>query len=1734
VSELEGLRRLAELCGIEPAYQDIWGQTRPVSEATLRALLRTMGVHAATDSEAQAALAERQRRPWRSLLPPVLVTAQREPEIHVPLRLSARSSDERFGWRLWEEGGQEHGGAFTPTDLPLDEAFELEGEPFERRRLVLPMRLPTGYHCLEVRAEGAEPGASLRLIVTPDACHLPDAVQGERRIWGPAVQLYALRSRRNWGCGDFGDLHALVDCCAAMGADIVALSPLHALFPHNPSHASPYSPSSRLSLNELYLDIEGVPEYAECEAASGLARTREFQQHLQILRNMDLVDWPGVAAAKLRILEEVYRCFRERHLARETERGRAFRAFQAKGGEALRHHALFEALQEFLHRDDPRIWGWPAWPEEFRDPGSAAVAEFAASHLERVEFYQYLEWLAQAQLAAVGTRCMEHGLGVGLCLDMALGADIGGSEVWRQQSLYAVEATLGAPPDDFNLNGQNWGLPAPIPERLAESAYEPYISLLRRLMGHAGAIRIDHVMSLMRLFWIPVGASPAQGAYVRYPLEDLLGILALESQRNRCLVVGEDLGTVPEALREILAATGVLSYRVLYFERDSTGRFRNPDEYPGLAVAAVSTHDLPTLAGFWKGRDLAVRGELGLFPSDEVRSQQILARAADRAGLLLALEKQGLLPDQVSADSASAPEMTPELARAVHAFLAATPAKILTVQLEDALGQADQANLPGTTEQHPNWRRKLELYLEDLLTDGRVRKLTDVLRNARGQVRAMAPPAVAPGTALPARIPRATYRLQFNRDFTFAQAADLVPYLDELGISHCYASPYLRARAGSPHGYDIIDHAALNPEIGSQEDYRRFVTILHQHAMGQILDLVPNHMGVGGSDNAWWLGVLENGPASVYAQFFDIDWEPAKLELQGKVLLPTLGDHYGSVLEGGELQLKFDAARGELAVHYYEHRFPVDPATYPLVLGRRLERLVMSLGPESPFLLEFQSVVTAFEHLPPRRDSRPHRVAERDRDKEIRKQHLVRLCQACPDIQRFIEGNVKEFNGQAGDSASFDHLHRLLEAQAYRLAYWRVASDEINYRRFFDINDLAGLRMENEQVFEATHSLVRDLIAQGDLDGLRIDHPDGLQNPLQYYERLARYTIQPVTTPLAGDASSNGHREKPRAPYVVVEKILAAYEHLPEDWPVHGTTGYDFANQVNGLFVHPGSEQQMDQIYAQFIGRGFEFEDLLYERKHLIMRVALASELNVLANQIERISETDRHSRDYTLNGLRDALMEVVACFPVYRTYVASDQMSADDRRYVEWAVARAKGRNPAADVSIFDFIRDALLPEQHAAQDEATHQSLVAFAMKFQQYTAPVMAKGLEDTAFYVFNRLVSLNEVGGDPRRYGTSIAAFHRANQERLKRWPHAMLATSTHDSKRSEDVRARIDVLSEIPMEWRRRLARWTRLTRRKRRISEGRPVPSRNDEYLLYQALVGAWPLDPLDAETLALFRERIASYMLKAVREAKVYTSWVNPNQEYEEALLHFVDGLLTEPDRNPFLADFVPFQRSISRFGMLNSLSQVLLKLTCPGVPDVYQGNEIWDFSLVDPDNRRAVDYARRRRMLEELRQQMSADPGARADAARELFDKLEDGRAKMYVTWTALSVRREWSELFEKGDYVPLLGEGSFAEHLCAFSRTHGPQCLVTIAPRWYATMQETAQTKIPLGAAWADTSIELPTLSEDPQFLNLLTGEVLVPELRDGRWMLAAKELFASFPAALLRPLGAAPQNAQRPLS
>ncbi|MGB7991873.1 MAG: malto-oligosyltrehalose synthase [Candidatus Methylophosphatis roskildensis] len=1715
MTDQPGLFALAARMGIAAEYQDIRDHTRHAEAAVVGELLDALGITADMQRDPQGALDALDDADWTQPLPPVTVLQHPVPSVRVRFRLPASRLAHRPRWRLLEEFGREHSGSLRLHPPEDAQRRTVNGVPHVAVDLEIAEALPPGYHRLEL-LQGQKLLGSMSLILAPRTCYQSDAVLEERRVWGPSLQLYAVRSEHNWGIGDFGDLRRILEQFADLGADVVGISPLHALFLGNPDHCSPYSPSSRIFLNPLYIDVGAVPEYADCAALQSLVGSVDFQVRLESLRATDLVDYVGVSAVKREAFELLYRDFRDRHVEPGSERAESFRTFQRNGDRALRRFALFETLWEHFHAADPDAWGWPQWPADFRDPESAAVRAFERTHLERVEFFEYLQWLADQQAFSVGERSAELGLGVGMYFDFAVSVDRNGADAWADQNCYARDLSIGAPPDEFNPRGQKWGLLPPIPQRLRNRGYAPFIAALRAVMRDAGALRIDHIMGLMQLFCIPPGRQASDGTYVAYDFDELLGIVTLESVRARCMVIGEDLGTVPDSVRAAMLRLGILAYRPLLFAKTASGEFVPAPQFPHDALVTVATHDMPTLAGFWQGQDLLLRTSLGLFDSNALREEQIVERSRERARLLLALEREALLPPTMTVNPISAPAMTPEFARAVHVFLARSPAKVMTVQLEDAFGLGDQANLPGSSQDvHPNWRRKLPQALELWPKNQPMAELASAVCGARGVL----PRALRARASLGhLSVPRATYRLQLNSGFTFNHATTIVPYLARLGISHVYCSPYLRARPGSQHGYDIIDHNAFNPEIGSSADFERFAAALASHNLGQMIDVVPNHMGVMGSDNAWWLDVLENGEAAERGYFFDIDWEPIKPELRGKVLLPVLGDHYGTVLERGELKLAFDPECGEFSVWYYEHRFPVDPLEYPTILGRRSASLAARLGAEADIEPSFRSLTTAFGHLPARTETSAEKVAERSRDKEIHKRSLADMCRRCPPLAAFIAENTAEINGIAGNAASFNPLHELINTQAWRLAYWRVASDEINYRRFFDINDLAALRMENKEVFDSTHKLVLDLVAQGKVDCLRIDHPDGLYDPAQYFNRLQ----EPFLACAQSSERESGASEQrpPRPLYVVVEKIVAGYERLPESWSVHGTTGYRFMNVVNGLFVDSTAEARIERIYRGFVGEMPSFDDLLYRSKRLIVRTALAGELTVLANQLGRIAEASRSTCDFTLNSLRDALTEIVACFPVYRTYVTGTLVSEEDKRYIDWAVGAAKKRSRAADISVFDFVRDVLTTQVAEGRSDSFRAMVLTFAVKFQQFSSPVMAKGSEDTSFYIYNRLVSLNEVGGDPKAFGTTVSSFHGASQDRCRYWPHTMLASSTHDNKRSEDVRARINVLSEMPALWRLMLRRWSRINRSRRLNIDGRAAPSPNDEYLIYQTLLGIWPLDDPDEAQLANYCARTQEYMLKAVREAKVHTSWINPDQAYESALSDFIAALLTPSGRNRFLADFAPVARRVARFGMFNSLSQTLVKLASPGVPDIYQGNELFDLSLVDPDNRRPVDYGMRDALLRDLEVRMQRGAGDCAAEARVLLDSIADGRAKLYVTWRALEVRRRHERLFRDGDYLALAPAGQFSDHLCAFARRLGDEAVVVVAPRLYSRLLGERDVP-PIGEqVWGDTEIGLGPLGLVAGSLyNEFSGEEVRLHQSNGTPSLSARQALSNFPVALL---------------
>ena len=985
------------------------------------------------------------------------------------------------------------------------------------------------------------------------------------------------------------------------------------------------------------------------------------------------------------------------------------------------------------------------------------------------------------------------------------------------------------------------------------------------------------------------------------------------------------------------------------------------------------------------------------------------------------------------------------------------------------------------------------------------------------------------------RIPVSTYRVQLNKQFRFVDCVSIVSYLGELGITDLYSSPFLKARPGSMHGYDLVDPTTINPEIGSEADFNRLVAELRKHRMGHILDIVPNHMCVESPENRWWMDVLENGRCSPYAPFFQIDWEPVKHELKDKILLPVLGSPYGEALESQELRLFFDG--GAFYVNHYEHRFPIAPETYPHILTYGIERLA-GMGTHNPHHAELLSTITALSRLPSRTESNNERIAERYREKEVAKKRLIALCRECPEIMDFISDNVRTLNGTPGDLRSFDLLDALLGQQVYRLSHWRVATEEINYRRFFDINSLGAIRMELPAVFDATHALILRLVGEGKVTGLRVDHPDGLYDPSAYFQRLQRscfvelwrahmerlgdqilpeyesaYVESEIMERYEGMLAEDPQY---KAFYIVGEKILIKSERMPEEWPIFSTTGYVFLNSVNGIFIDTRNASALETIYSRFIGSKLSYQDAVYEKKKLVMKVAMSGEVNTLGNHLNHLSEKDRHTRDFTLNSLTDGLIEVIACFPVYRSYINGLPVRDKDRQYIDAAIARARRKNPATSAGVYDFIHDVLSLRYPDRFTESDRKEWLDFVMRFQQITGPITAKGVEDTAFYVYNRLVSLNEVGGNPEKFGTTLDTFHGQNIERLKFWPQALITTSTHDTKRGEDARARLNVLSEMPDRWRERLVAWRRLNKRQKIVVDGAPSPDRNEEYLLYQTLAAVYPAQPMTAEDRSVLVKRVTDYTVKAAREAKVNTSWINPQAAYEEALGIFIQRLLSNTADNQFLQDFEPFQRTVSYYGMYNSLSQTLLKITAPGIPDFYQGTELWNFRLVDPDNRGPIDFDLRRRLFAEIKKH-EATVGL-ATLARELSTNMADGRIKLFLTHKALTFRKLRRELFERGEYVPLETTGAFADSLCAFARRLHGKLVVTAAPR-FLTRLPVDPGNPPFGeTAWRDTAIAVTLGRKGAEYLNIFTGETVQPVHLEGT-MLRAADLFSCFPVALL---------------
>jgi (1->4)-alpha-D-glucan 1-alpha-D-glucosylmutase len=823
-------------------------------------------------------------------------------------------------------------------------------------------------------------------------------------------------------------------------------------------------------------------------------------------------------------------------------------------------------------------------------------------------------------------------------------------------------------------------------------------------------------------------------------------------------------------------------------------------------------------------------------------------------------------------------------------------------------------------------------------------------------------------------VPRATYRLQFTPDFRFAQATELVPYLHQLGISDIYCSPILTARPGSLHGYDVTDPLHINPQLGGREEFERLSLEARRHDINLLMDIVPNHMAAS-IDNPWWYDVLLNGPSSRFAHFFDIEWDPAdpNESLHNRVLLPILGARYGETLESGEIRL--EAAEDGYNLRYFEHRLPVALESYALIFEDGDGALREHLHDTSGDWSDVQRLLDEIAELPPRNHFEQH-VANRRR--RIRSEFAATLSRlrALPDGVQALERRLTEVNGVPGEPRSFDRLDRIIRRQAYRLAFWQIAREQINYRRFFDVNEFVSLRVEDDDVFETTHQLVLELVAAGVVSGLRIDHIDGLRDP-GHYLRTLRKRLDSVKRTGAPSA------------YLVVEKILASDEPLPQDWPVSGTTGYETLNLIGDLFVDPVRLPAIEENYRRVCGVTGSYTEIVYLAKRQLLETTFSAYVRSLSFALEAVSNSDRHGRDLTFDSLQKALIETTAALPVYRTYVSDLDVHDRDRGWIEQAIETARARRPDLRQTL-DFLAGVLTLDIPGYVPSARHGEWLDVVMRWQQLSGPVMAKGNEDTALYRFFPLASRNEVGGQPEQAPTSIDETHDRLHVMAQRWPHSMIATSTHDTKRSEDVRARINVLSELPNEWSERFAAWQRFNRDQREIRNGRVIPNDNLEYFIYQTLIGAWPLDQNEVDQ---FRRRLHEYVIKAVREAKEHSSWGEPDAVYEDALMSFLDSLFNSDRSGAFLADFTAFQGYVARVGALNSLSQTLIKLTSPGVPDIYQGSELWDLSLVDPDNRRPVDYQRRQQELAGFDRAAS-----RGELLDELMANWSDGRINLF----------------------------------------------------------------------------------------------------------------------------------------
>jgi (1->4)-alpha-D-glucan 1-alpha-D-glucosylmutase len=926
------------------------------------------------------------------------------------------------------------------------------------------------------------------------------------------------------------------------------------------------------------------------------------------------------------------------------------------------------------------------------------------------------------------------------------------------------------------------------------------------------------------------------------------------------------------------------------------------------------------------------------------------------------------------------------------------------------------------------------------------------------------------------RIPVATYRLQFTPEFGFSQAKEIVEYLDQLGISDVYASPIFKARSGSQHGYDVVDQNEINPELGGLAEFDLLIEELQERGMGWLQDIVPNHMAYDGQ-NKYLMDVLEHGTQSQYVDYFDIEWEHSYEDIQGKVLAPMLGDFYDRCLERGEIQLSYDS--DGLKVNYFSLQFPVRIESYADFLTHEIAWLRRQMGRQHSDYIKLVGVLNTIKKTFPELEGK-----QRSTQAIFVKQVLWELYESQGEIKAFIDQNIEAFNGQPVKPKSFDLLDKLLLQQFYRLSFWKVGAEELNYRRFFTVNELICLKVDIPRVFDQTHALILEMVKEKKFNGLRIDHIDGLYDPLSYLERL---------------------RDKTSGVYTVIEKILEPDERLPAHWPIQGTSGYEFLNYVNGIFCQQQNQRHFTRFYKQFSGQREGYEKLFLEKKQLIADTNLVGDIDNLARFLKKVASQYRYGRDLTANGLKAAIKEVLVSFPIYCTYINQRGGSERDLQYIRAAITQARKRIPQL-LNELELIEKFLLLKYEDSLPSEERSQWLHFVMRLQQFTGPLMAKGIEDTLFYVYNRFICLNEVGGAPANFGVSDKDFHSYNRYQQDHWPNTLNATSTHDTKRSEDVRSRLSVLSELPEDWEAEVRSWSELNADKKQIVNEQPVPDANDEYFLYQTLVGVYPFDNKE---LGEFRDRVKDYVVKAVREAKVHTAWLRPDADYEASYVNFVDALLTPSPDNVFLEKLQHFQKRIAEYGMYNALSQLLVKMTAPGVPDFYQGTELWDLSMVDPDNRRPVDYKKRLKAIESIRENWQQQPVA---TVKKLLKNRADGCVKLFLMLRGLAARNYFRNVFRSGSYHPLTITGEHADCIIAFARHKGEHTVITVVPRFLTGLVQNDE--LPLGkAVWGDLSIEIPA-GEQATWKNWLTDQPVTPTDN-----LLVADALAQFPVALI---------------